>query len=187
MIKLKTKKEYSKISEFILTQFKAFESIKNIDIEILNSNKKEKSIAKFISNDIDGYVKIKIFQNIKRLVELHPNSYTNIIDISKKYLNYIIDENSLENNDALFIYILLHEFGHLHYRCIYKYKFGIGEDQIRKNRTYAMAQFYRTTNDKDNIKIYKNHYYYDELYANNFANKHFPRIWYKLKENKFIK
>ena len=183
---MKTKKQYMEISKFIISQFISTDRIENVDIIIMNSNKKEKSLAEFKSNDIDKYVKIKIFQNISKKINDNLTDYTNIIEISDVYLKYIVGDNVLNNNDALFVYILLHEIGHISHRSIFKNKFGIDEKQVQRSRSQECVKFSRLSNI-DNFKQYKEHYSYDEIFANNFANKYFPRIWYKLKENKFIK
>lgn len=182
---MKTKKQYQEMSKFIINQFQSSKRIENVDIIIMNANKKEKPLADFKSADIDKYVKIKIFQNIVKMVKDSPDTYTNITGVSNNYLKYIVGDNALENNDALFVYILLHELGHLSHRSIYKNRFGIDEKQVQRSRSQECIKFTKLSNI-DNFKEYKQHYCYDEIFANNFAHKYFPRIWYKLKENNFI-
>jgi len=182
-MRLRTKKSYLEISKYIIDQFWYLKNDKSLHIEI--NNIKSISLARFT---IKGeQKKITIRQNIIKLVSVYPEIYNNIINTANVYLNYIIGENSLDNNDALFVFILLHELGHLAFRFVYNNKFGIDLNKLKRMLLIDRLTFATTTNDDKNISIYKDHFSSDEIYANMFAYKNFPRIWYILKNKKYVK
>lgn len=174
MTRITTQKQYKEIYKFIINEF----GLNDLHMPLVIDNKYlEHGLGRFTMTKQGKKFKIFMTHNIMKVFNIKSNRHN--IQVVK----FMQSLNIELNNDSIFIFILLHELGHLHHFIELRDRFEI--DFITQKRIKNIEKTLIETILKEPYEMYYS-YSKNELYADNFAYRNFYSIYNKLKDNNLI-